>query len=75
MGGIGKIAARHQYQNRKPSMRYDENQNRESTLSDIAPRPTDQTSGKGILAINAQMYQQFEKNKNKMIKTQRQQDS
>ena len=68
---MGKIGVRHQYQNRKPSMRYDEKPNRESTLSDIAPSPAGQASGKGVLAVNAQMYHQFEKNKNKMIKTQR----
>lgn len=55
-------------------MRYDEKPNRESTLSDIAPSPATQAIGKGALAMNAQMYYQFEKNKNKMIKTQRQQD-
>jgi hypothetical protein len=76
-GKIGKLGVRHQYQNRKPSMRYDETHNRESTLSDITPSSAAAASaagqgqlvGKGALAVNAQMYHQFERNKNKMIRT------
>lgn len=81
-GKVGELGVRHQshqhhYQNRKPSMRYDETHNRESTLSDITPSSAAAASaagqgqpvGKGALAVNAQMYHQFERNKNKMIRT------
>ena len=46
-GKIGKLGVRHQYQNRKPSMRYDETHNRESTLSDITPSSAAAASAAG----------------------------